>query len=156
MNDATFLKYKQLFFGWANKNWSSVDNTLKEEVFLDALAVYVEYEKAGKIKVKPSTFIIAVAHRKFESLRQQQTVELKVELVENSSDLQQQKELMRTALKQMDVKCKEILTAKYFHNYSMDEIVAITGAKSREVARTQKKRCIKKLRTIVLSMQRAA
>jgi len=156
LDDATFSKYKQLFLGWANKTWSNVDDGTKEEVFLDSLAVFLEYQNQGKVNVKPTTFIIAVAHRKFELLRKQQTLELKKELVEETSDLQAQKELVRAGLRQLDEKCKEILMAKYFHNFSMEEIMLETGAKSRAVVRTQKKRCIRKLRTIVIELKQAA
>ncbi|MEM0992642.1 MAG: sigma-70 family RNA polymerase sigma factor [Bacteroidota bacterium] len=156
MDDATFLKYKQLFFGWAQKNWSSVDDVTKEEVFFDALTIFLEYQRKGKVSVKPTTFIISVAHRKFELLRKKQFSELKQDLVLEENDLQAQKELVRTGLKQLSEKCQEILMAKYFHNFSMEEIMVETGAKSRSVVRTQKKRCIQKLREIVVALKQAA
>ncbi|MEM9885403.1 MAG: sigma-70 family RNA polymerase sigma factor [Bacteroidota bacterium] len=156
MDDATLLKYKKLFMGWAQKTWIGVEEATREEVFFDALAIFVEYERKGKVNVKPTTFIISVAHRKFELLRQKQTIALNKELVFEENELQEQKELVRTALKKTDEKCKEILMAKYFHNFSMEEIMLETGAKSREVVRTQKKRCIKKLRKLVMALRQAA
>ncbi|MEM1328524.1 MAG: hypothetical protein AAGI23_21390 [Bacteroidota bacterium] len=156
MNDATFLQYKQFFYGWAQKHWSGIEQHIKEEVFLDALAIYVEYDRQGKVTVKPTTFIISVAHRKFQQLRKGQTQELKKDVAAETNELPIQKELVRTALKQLDEKCKAILTAKYFYNASMEDIMQETGAKSRAVVRTQKKRCIRKLKAIVVEMQKAA
>lgn len=156
MDDAMLLKYRKIFFGWAQKTWSTMEEETKEEVFFDALAIFVEYNRKGKVKVKPTTFIISVAHRKFELLRKKQSVELKQDVVAEENDVQEQKELVRVALKKLDEKCREILIAKYFHGFSMEEIMTETGAKSRAVVRTQKKRCIQKLRTIVVELKQAA
>ncbi len=156
MDDQTFLKYKKIFFGWAAKNWSGLDNGTIEEVFFDALSVYLDYQQKGKVTVQPTTFIISVAHRMFNLRRKKQTLELKIDLPETVEDHPQRRELMRKALTKLDEKCRRMLILKYFNNMSMEEIMLETGAKSREVVRTQKKRCMKKLKTITVEMMAAA
>lgn len=156
MDDQTFLKYKKIFFGWAAKNWTGLEEGTIEEVFFDALSVYLEYQQKGKVTVQPTTFIISVAHRMFTLRRKKQTLELKIDLPATIEDSPQRRALMRKALVALDEKCRQLLTLKYFNNLSMEEIMIETGAKSREVVRTQKKRCMKKLKTITLEMMAAA
>lgn len=156
MDDQTFLKYKKIFFGWAVKNWSSMDNETIEEVFFDALSVYLEYQRKKEISVQPTTFIISVAHRMFSKRKQKETLELTIDLPEAVEEVPERLDLLRKALKRLDQKCNHLLTLKYFHNMSMEEIMIDTGASSREVVRTQKMRCMKKLKAITMEIMKAA
>jgi RNA polymerase sigma factor (sigma-70 family) len=156
MDDQTFLKYKKIFFGWAAKNWSGLDDNAIEEVFFNALSVFLEYQKKGKIKVQASTFIISVAHRMLQVKHKKQTLELVKDVPDEVEEKPQRQVLMRKALKRLDEKCRQLLISKYFYNLSMEEIMLETAAKSREVVRTQKKRCMKKLKTITLEMMTTA
>ena len=133
MDDQTFLKYKKIFFGWAVKNWTGLDDNTIEEVFFDALSVYLDYQQKGKVSVQPTTFIISVAHRLFSLRQKKQTLELKIDLPVEVSEQPQRKELMRKALTKVDEKCRRLLILRYFNNMSMEEIMLETGAKSREV-----------------------
>lgn len=157
LDNTTFTHYKKVFWGWAIKNWSSAGDDTIEEVFFDALAVFVEYQQKGKIveHVKPTTFIISVAHRMFQKKHQSVSLELKVDLPvhpHTTNDDHERKAVIRKALQQLSEKCREILIAKYYHNYSMEEIMLETGAASRATVRTQKKRCMQQLKGIVVKM----
>jgi len=156
MDDQTFLKYKKIFFGWAAKNWSGLDDNTYEEVFFDALSVFLEYQRKKDIQVQPTTFIISVAHKMFIRLRKKQAVELNFDLPTKVEAVPERVDLLRKALKRLDKKCSHLLTLKYFHNMSMEEIMVDTGANSREVVRTQKARCMKKLKTITTELMKAA
>ena len=156
MDDQTFLKYKKIFFGWAVKNWSGLDDQTIEEVFFDALSVYLEYRQKKEISVQPTTFIISVAHRMFSKRRKKETLELTIDLPMEVEEVPERLTLLRKALKRLDKKCSHLLTLKYFHNMSMEEIMIDTGAGSREVVRTQKMRCMKKLKVITQEIMKAA
>lgn len=156
MDDQTFLKYKRIFFGWAAKNWSSIEDNAKEEVFFDALSVFLEYQKKKDITVQPTTFIISVAHKMFIRLRKKQSLELNFDLPNQVEEVPERVDLLRKALKKLDEKCSHLLTLKYFHNLSMEDIMVETGANSREVVRTQKARCMKKLKAIATELMKAA
>lgn len=149
MDDHAFLSYRKVFFGWANKNWTGMSDSIIEETFFDAMAVYLDYDMKGKVNVKPTTFLISVGHRMFQQLRKKETLELKKELPIEIDNSQEQKEWLRAALKKLGEKCQEMLVSKYFHKLSAEEIMEETGAKSRAVVRTQLKRCRQQLKSIM-------
>ena len=68
---------------WSKFHLLAFDNRgAIEEVFFDALSVFVEYQRQEKIaaNVKPTTFIVSVAHRMFQKKHQSTPLELQIDL----------------------------------------------------------------------------
>lgn len=153
LNDTDYLSYRKVFLGWAIKKWSNIDEHIIEDIFHDSLVVFLKYQQEEKINVAPITFIIAVGNRLlskrpvFQDFKKTDKPENPV----NESDTHLN-EVVRKGLCQLDPKCKEILIAKYYYQFSMDEIKEELGGASRDVIRTQKLRCMKKLKNIVKKM----
>jgi len=155
--DADYLHYKNVFMGWARKKWIQTSDDLLENVFHDALIIFLKYNQEGKIKVAATTFIISVGNRLlgkqvgFQPVEQgehTETTTLDLETVED--------DFIRKGLKKLDEKCREILVCKYFYGFSMEEIKNEIGTKSVQAVRVQKHRCLTKLKTIVQELMQAA
>lgn len=83
---------------------------------------------------------MSVAHRMFQKRHKSKPSKLTMcfqNTVEPENN-NERKILMRKALQQLGEKCREILIAKYHHNYSIEEIMEETGVASRATVRTQK------------------
>jgi RNA polymerase sigma-70 factor (ECF subfamily) len=69
--------------------------------------------------------------------------------IQNNSELSEKKELIRTVLKKLTEKCLKIIQLFYYRRFSMNAIKERMGYKSEEVARTSKKKCMRKLEAVV-------
>ncbi len=156
MDDSILQHYKVLFLKWAAKKWSGCDEDTRLDVFYDSLAVWLKYDRQNKITVEPITFLISVGNRIFAKRYQSGFAELKIDLPDGVETDEGQKELVRKGLKKLDSKCREILIAKYYYNFSMEEIREEIGSSSAATVRTQKKRCMRKLKTILEELRQVA
>ena len=57
--------------------------------------------------------------------------------------------IMQKALNQMGGKCKEILKLFYYQEMKLDEIVETMSYENKDVAKSQKSRCLKNLRKLI-------
>ena len=69
--------------------------------------------------------------------------------IRHSLELNTRQELMKEALEQLTNICKTILNLFYYQRFSMEAIKDNMGYNSEEVARTTKKKCMRKLEIIV-------
>ena len=66
-----------------------------------------------------------------------------------SEDIQ----ILRKSLPKLGEKCQEILNLFYFKEYNLDEITKLMKYDNKNVAKSQKSRCIKQLKDIISSIQ---
>jgi len=73
--------------------------------------------------------------------------ELKIKDISYNSNPRQRQ--LQKAYKQLGEKCKSILNLFYFRGFTLDEIVVELNYTNKDVAKSQKSRCIKTLKTII-------
>jgi DNA-directed RNA polymerase specialized sigma24 family protein len=68
-------------------------------------------------------------------------------------DIPEEKEevyaMLESALQELGEPCKTLLTLSYYKNYSTDEIASALNYKSTDSAKTQKYKCLVRLKKIV-------
>lgn len=62
-------------------------------------------------------------------------------------------QLLRKSLSKLGGKCQEILKLFYYKEYNLDEITQLMKYENKNVAKSQKSRCIKQLKDIISSIQ---
>ncbi|MEM9886761.1 MAG: hypothetical protein AAF849_12785 [Bacteroidota bacterium] len=148
MSDKEFLDCRDKFFRWARSNWSFFDENDVEEVFLDAVSIYIEKDRQHKVNTDSYKYIIGVGYRKFHKLYEakRKVVELKFDPPIDEDSYFRLKELLRKNLNKINEKCRALLIAKYFYRHSAKELMEEFGAASVGVIRQQQKRCRDRLR----------
>ncbi len=133
------------------------------DVFQDAVTILYQKAQKGDLKLssKISTFLIAIAKRlwinKLSSKKMKVTVLLENDdskALEFSSDIEKHHEFeinvnkLKSCLDQIGNPCKTLLTAFYFENKSMNEIAELLGYTNAENAKTQKYKCLNRIRSL--------
>ncbi len=154
LSDELYTNYREVFLGWARRKWSGYSDDDIIDIFHDSLMVYLKYRSEGKVdQCKPQTFIIAVGNRKFHKKYQKTGKEPILEMPVLPDVPEEEvfvpQTLVRKAIDQLSEKCREILICKYFYGFSMRTIKEEINATSEGSVRTQKKRCMKKLKDII-------
>jgi RNA polymerase sigma factor (sigma-70 family) len=73
------------------------------------------------------------------------------EIVEATIQDDEQRHKMQLALEELGGKCREILYLFYYRGFSLEEIVEKLGYSNKDVAKSQKSRCLKSLKILVQS-----
>jgi DNA-directed RNA polymerase specialized sigma subunit len=71
-----------------------------------------------------------------------------VDLIEDLSEDQQK---LQIAFKSLGEKCKAILTLFYYRGFTIDEITNELNYSNKDVAKSQKSRCIKSLKDLIFN-----
>ena len=61
----------------------------------------------------------------------------------------EQQEILKSAFEELGGKCQEILTLYYYEGQNLDDIQNTLGYSSKDVLKSQKSRCLKKLKECV-------
>ena len=132
------------------------------DVFQETVIIYYRSLTEGKLEdleVSVKTYIYAIGKnlmlKRYQ--RSEREVSLKdnegVEEIDLSFDTEEQaghiKSILDEAIDSLGNPCSRILTLFYYYRYSMEAIKLEMGYNHEEVARTQKSRCLKKLRALV-------
>ncbi|HMN32215.1 MAG TPA: sigma-70 family RNA polymerase sigma factor [Chitinophagaceae bacterium] len=133
------------------------------DIFQDAVTIV--YQKAQKgdlvLSSKFSTFLIAVARRLWLNKISSQKIKMSV-LVENdgidfihlTNDIELHLEFetkvdrLKSCLDQLGDPCKTLLNAFYFDNKNMNEIADLLGYTNAENAKSQKYKCLNRIRSL--------
>ena len=163
--------YKQQFkivAGWIQNHGGTANDSA--DVFQEAMVVL--YEKAQqedfRLSCRIGTYLFAISKhiwlKKLQSLRKQPDF-LSVSDADNGSDwvyeddvkVHQEREAhyhqLNTALDQLGEPCRSLIRAFYHHDKNMQEIAADFGYTNPENAKTQKYKCLNRLRQIFYGAQ---
>lgn len=149
---ATFLSFAAKY---GMKEYEAID------IYQEAIVAFIEHVRKGKInelKSAVSTYLIAIG--KFMIFKKLKTKSIEIELNtefentffwEDYSDEQQQEQvqLLQQFFMQLGNQCKKIITLFYYEEKRLDEIVELLGYENKEVAKSQKSRCLKQLKNLI-------
>jgi RNA polymerase sigma factor (sigma-70 family) len=112
------------------------DLTCTIRTYLLGIGKYMLYEKARKNNKKVSDFPIEKEDYNYREINY-------VFLDGESNQLQR---LLQKAFSTLGKKCKEVLTLFYYRGYTIEEISEKLNYENKNVAKSQKSRCIKQLK----------
>ena len=161
-----YLAHRKAFLRYAKKY--SITTSMAEDVYQDAIIILRDNARQGKLdnlKSELRTYLFSIGkYLIYTHLRKQKKVHLvedfsamyhehtlMTEIVEATIQDDEQQHQMKLALEQLGGKCREILYLFYYRGFNLDEIVEKLGYSSKDVAKSQKSRCLKSLKTFVQS-----
>jgi len=155
-----YMEHKNGFLMFANQYALSADVIL--DVYQDAVVALCENAKKGLIddlQCTIKTYLFSIGKFMiFKQLKTKPTVEFNAEIdfevpvVWESYDEEardQDIQRMRRALDKLEEPCKTILSMFYFEEKKLDEIFELLNYKNKDVLKSQKSRCLKKLKEML-------
>lgn len=129
------------------------------DIYQDAVIVFYENARKGKLdflKSTITTYIFAIGKYKIYALLKRERNEIPLDEVSAETLLMQDEEFtadaqvkrLQKALGALGSKCRELLTLFYYEGKKLEEIQEKLGYESRDVLKSQKSRCLKKLKEL--------
>ncbi|MET3731768.1 RNA polymerase sigma factor [Moheibacter stercoris] len=157
--------YKPAFFQYANKYGLPADDLL--DIYQDAFIALSEHAKKGKLdnlKSNVKTYFFAIGkymvYNKLKDNKKIVNVDFMDELQSKDFDFNLEMEeveqdnqsilLLQNAIQKLGGKCEELLRLFYYEEKNLDEIVEIMCYENKDVAKSQKSRCIKNLKNLII------
>ncbi|HEY4110774.1 sigma-70 family RNA polymerase sigma factor [Puia sp.] len=133
-----------------------------KDAFHDALLIYMEKEKAGKLNLhsSPKAYLLGTAkicwlHANDKGAILALPERFEAAEPEDTATEEMEKSLMESLVRS-GKKCMELLTAFYYDHFSMQDIAARFGFNGKRSATVQKFKCLEKVREEIKSIQRYA
>ncbi|MGB6083502.1 RNA polymerase sigma factor [Moheibacter sp.] len=153
--------YKSEFLQFANRYELPKDDIL--DVYQDAFIALHENALKGKLdelKSNVKTYFFAIGKYMIYSKLKQDKKSIYMESADDfqfdeSWSIEEEPEenssvrKLEIALNQMGGKCKELLTYFYYEEKKLDEIVLLMNYDNKDVAKSQKSRCMKNLKNLL-------
>lgn len=156
-----YQEYRHGFILFA-KRYKLDDDTVLD-VYQDAIIALCENAEKGKLDELQSslkTYLFSIGkYMIFAHLRKNQK-KIDFENIDNFhfewEDYTEEKDnieinKLRASFSQMGAKCQEILRLFYYQERNLDEITSIMQYENKDVAKSQKSRCIKQLKELIKS-----
>ena len=135
------------------------------DIFQEAMVVLFEQLKEGKFELKSSlkTWIYAVCRNKWlkHLEKQKRNIRLvdfeqadEILLPENFSEAEEKSKSLRKSLEQLGMQCRKLLLLYYYFKKSMEEIAADLNYTNADNAKSQKYKCLQKLKAIHLTAKK--
>lgn len=146
-----------------------IKNSGREEdahdIFQEAMVALFEQLSSGKFEQRSSlkTWIYAVCRNKWLKQLEKQKRNVRLVDFENADDVLLPEELaegneksatLRKSLEQLGVQCRKLLLLYYYFKKSMEEIAADLNYTNADNAKSQKYKCLQKLKSIYSSVQK--
>lgn len=156
---SVYRAYRDEFISWAVRNYQCPEEHAKD-VYQVTIVIFYENIMAGKLVSLQSsvkTYIFGIGKNKLleyqASLRKQQNFQEAFIREPMEEEIPEEKEevyaMLESALQELGEPCKTLLTLSYYKNYSTDEIASALNYKSTDSAKTQKYKCLVRLKKIV-------
>lgn len=154
-----YRAYRDEFISWAVRNYQCPEETAKD-IYQVIIVIFYENIMSGKLVSLQSsvkTYLFAIGKNKlFEyqaSLRKQQNFQeafIKEPVEETFAEEKEEiYAMLEVAMQELGEPCKTLLVYSYYKNYSTEEIAAALNYKSTDSAKTQKYKCLVRLKKIV-------
>jgi len=158
-----YLDHKPAFIGFAKRYDLERDDIL--DIYQDAIIALRENALKGHLNHLRSglkTYLFSIGkYMIYDRLKEKKKLfvtdevrdpddfdNIKIISIEHGfSDRQRQ---MQKAFKQLGAKCQHVLTLFYFRGFTLDDIVTELNYNNKDVAKSQKARCIKTLKQIII------
>ena len=158
-----YRTYKTEFIRFARR--FSSNDVLLEDVFQDALIAVYENAMSGRLDALKSslkTYLFSTGKfmlfKKFRNTKEIATDETYIfdrretavmeDVFEETEPNEHQRKMVEN-FKKLGDKCREILELFYLQGLKLDEIVGVQGYENKNVAKSQKSRCLKTLKELV-------
>lgn len=155
-----YTTYRSEFLSFAKKYYSNQTDILDiyQESILALQHNFVEKQLELKQDVSIKTYLFAIGKYKIQSQFKQknQHVELKEELRDweiNRDELSIEQKLLSKHFGRLTDVCQTILRLFYYRNLSIKEIVEHTSYKDENTVKSQKSRCLRKLKSLIKSKE---
>lgn len=151
--------YREGFIMYAKKLQTTYDDAI--DIYQETIIALCENARKGKMRDMKSslkTYLFAIGKYMIFGLHRKATHTMDIDDMHilgkhfqweehdiNDPMLQS----MTQAYNQLGDKCKEILKYYYYENKKLDEIVYLMQYESKEVAKSQKSRCLKKIKSLI-------
>jgi RNA polymerase sigma factor (sigma-70 family) len=149
-----YLMHRSEFVGWALKQFNC-SKTLAEDAWQQAIIIFYENVISGRLQNLSSsekTYLFAIGKNKLrESGRQQMRVQdiSDIDVAEETTPEPLDQQMLDRAVASLDLlgePCRSLLVEFYYHKSSMKQIVDKLGYKNEEAAKSQKYKCLVRLR----------
>jgi len=158
-----YKTHRSEFLEWARKRYQ-VDHDLASDAFQEAIIALRFNVLHGKLTTLSSTlktYLFSVAKNQLLNRLKRSNFELSsddlskyegegVTIMGQQKELSERQERVRATIHSMAEPCLSILKMFYYLGYSMEVIAARMSYKSEDVAKSQKARCFKKLKSAML------
>ena len=161
-----YRAHRAEFIRWAAKAFKT-DEEVAVDAYQDSMIIFYENAVRGRLQhltCTLKTYLFAVGkHLLLRRLQQQTRVQFTDEdalrewaaddamaRLDEEKDRNHQQEVVHDQVMEMEEPCRSLLTLFYFDRLSMTEIARRMNYKNADVAKSQKARCLKGLRTRVL------
>lgn len=153
-----YSRYKKEWLVWAFKHFK-VNEAIAEDIFQESVITFYMNVKSGKLDELTSTiktYLFSIGKRKLlnvlrskkpEYFDEDQFDSFSEDLLDPFEITEEQK-MLSQAINQLGMPCSELLKLFYYANYSSESIANHMGYKNETVVRSQKIRCLQKLREI--------
>ena len=129
------------------------------DIYQDAVVVFCEHIRKGRLdnlQSTISTYIFAIGKYKIYALLKKEKREVSIDeigheypdLVPEPDEPIENMQILRQAFLTLGDKCRQVLTLFYYEEKKLDEIQEIMGYESKDVLKSQKSRCLKKLKDL--------
>ncbi len=129
------------------------------DIYQDAVVAFCENVKKGKLdtlKSSLSTYIFAIGKYKIYALLKKEQRQVPLEegpdlysfFPSEPEEEDPQVRVLREAFKELGSVCKKVLTLFYYEGKKLEEIQQTMGYESKDVLKSQKSRCLKKLKEL--------
>jgi len=157
-----YIRFKADFLDFSSRFSISEEDAV--DIYQDSIVVLYENILSGKLTSLTSsvkTYLFAIGKYKiYNSLKVKPTVDIddyEYILEEEDSEellLQEQNiEKLRRAYRQLGSRCQEVIKLFYYENQTIEKIKERLDYTSKDVVKSQKSRCIKQIREILLKLK---
>jgi len=159
-----YVENRQAFFQFVKRY--PIDKNMAEDIYQDAIIILRDNAKQGKLDSLTGsvrTYLFSIGkyliyshlrkHKKlrvvddFSAMYDDESVLSK--FIVERQEPQQVNQRLQSALTQLGPKCYEILSLFYFRGFTLDEITVKLNYSGKDVAKSQKSRCLKSLKQLL-------
>ena len=156
-----YIDNKVSFISYAHK--FSISEEVIVDIYQDATIALYENAIGGKmnnLKCSIKTYLFSIGKNMiYEQLRKEnKTTMLNTDILKeayneevefDNEPLNQYQLELQNGFKQLGEQCKKILTLFYYQGYTLDEIKIALNYDKKDVVKSQKSRCLAKLKSII-------
>ncbi len=160
--DKVYTTYRKEFVKWMQYNFSCDENSALD-IFQDSVIVLyrqIQTDKLTNLQSSLKTYLFAVGKRiwlnknKNNKIKKNNIEDYEQQLQTDATvnirlDLNDRQKLMLTLLNKLRNPCRNIIYLFYYKRYGLEAIAESMNYTSKEVAKTQKVRCMKLFRKVV-------
>lgn len=154
-----YRAYRNDFIYWAVRNYGILEETARD-VYQMAVVILYENIRSGKLTQLQSslkTYLFGIGKNK---IMEELAAQRKAQTLQNNfrheplpGDTAEEKEelfkILEVAMQELGEPCRTVLDMYYYKNYGIDQIAEALNYKGNDSAKTQKYKCLTRLKKIV-------